>query len=838
MKQNDLNGVWTMKTQDGQAFSCTVPGSVAACLLEHGEIDDPYVADNEKKVLPVFDKDYTFTRSFSAAPEDIAHDSVLLRCEGLDTIAAVSLNGALVGNADNMHRTWAFDAKPYLREGENEISVAFTSPVKYLEEHPSQTGKPFATIRKAACMFGWDWGINLPDSGIWRDIHIESFDLARIEHIQTRQSHGKGVVELDITIDTEFFRTESVKAMVELKGPDGEHIFSAEKEVEKGEKAGFICKIENPHLWWPVDYGEQPLYTLRTALVGGGRELDISEKKIGLRTLSLDRSKRSDGSNYGFVVNGKPIFFRGENLIIDDAIISRTTNERWETLVKNAMRSNLNGLRVWGGAYYPPDYFYELCDKHGLMVYQDFMFACTFYATPKAFVENVRHEVRDNLKRIAHHPCIALYCGNNELDCIYTVMTSDEPETAALRALFGAGDKLSWLVKNIARLMYKKLFLKLIPALCRELAPNTSYVHSSPSISRPGKAKSFFDYLSDGDMHYYLQYNDNAPYQKLREFHVRFMTEMGFQSYPSMKTIAAFAEKDAQSPYSDIMYAHQKCKDGNEAIEIYMDRDYVVPTDFSQYVYLSQLQAGEIMKYSIEHLRRDSGYCRGMVIWQMNDCWPVVSWSGIDYFGRWKAQQYYTKRFYSPVLVSADVFEGTASIWVTNDSPIHVSADLRWTLRASDGAVIHEGKCAVSSVSGSSDEIVRVEYEKLLPAEALCETYLEFELSNEDGGLGGGTAMFVLAKDFRFKKPALNIAVEESVSCFTVTVTSDCFAKGVALDTHTGDCLFSDNFFDVSPGLEKKITVLRADMTDIKDLDELELALTVSCLNEVMLTKG
>lgn len=835
MKQIDLNGLWSMVCADGRSYDCSIPGSVAACLLEHGAIPDPYVSDNEAKVLPVFEEDYTFRRKFTAAQTDLAHDRVLLHCEGLDTIAAVMLNGQRLGTANNMHRSWVFDVKDILVPGENELELRFTSALQFLKDHPSVTGKRFATIRKAACMFGWDWGIELPDMGIWRDIYIEHFDCARLEHVQVEQTHQDGEVCLNITAQAEHFDSagEAILAL-ELTDPSGSIIYAEEKSLRSG-SITFHCSIAQPQLWWPVGYGAQPLYDLQIHLRSGECVLDQSSKQIGLRTLVLDRSRRGDGDNYGFVVNGKPIFFRGENLIIADAILSRSTPARWQQLIDNCLRSNLNGLRVWGGACYPPEEFYALCDRHGLMVFQDFMFACTFYASTKEFMANVRAETEENLRRIAHHACIALYCGNNELDCIYTVMTSDEPETAALRKLFGGGDKLSRPIRAIVRMMYRKLFMKGLPSLCTRYAPGTSYVHSSPSLRKPFRAKSFFDYLSHGDMHYYLQYNDNAPYQKLREFHVRFMSEMGFQSYPSMKTIDAFAEKADQSPYCAVMYAHQKCKNGNEAIELYMEREYRVPEDFAQYVYLSQLQAGEIMKYSVEHLRRDSGYCRGMIIWQLNDCWPVVSWSGIDYFGRWKAQQYYTKRFYAPVLVSADVQEGIADIWVSNDSTEPLSAQLRWQLCAAGSEVLAQGETAVSAKAGSSAPFAQINYAALLTEAQQKEHYLAFELTTKYACLGSGTALFVPAKEFRFHKPQFALAVEEQPEGYAITLSADCFAKGVSLDTMAGDCLFSDNFFDLSAGQVKGVFVEKKTMVDIAELTELENNLTITCLNHVMI---
>lgn len=831
MKAIDLNGSWRMRQADTAAWlDAQIPGSVAATLLAHNKIEDPNYRDNEAKVLPVFEKDYEFARSFDVDAGVTARDRVLLCCNGLDTIATVTLNGRLVAQTDNMHRRYAFDVKDLLRPGQNEISVCFRSPVKYLEEHPSVTGKKFSTIRKAACMFGWDWGLDLPDAGIWRDIYIETHDAASIDYVGVRQQHRDDGVRLEVAVHADVWG-DGVLAEVALLGPEAREIAVLSKDAK--DETGFVFEVPSPQLWWPAGFGGQPLYTVQTRLVQADAVLDEETRKIGLRTIVLDRSKRKGGSNYGFVVNGVPVFFRGENLVIEDAVLARTDAARWDRLIRNCLRANLNGIRVWGGAYYPPDYFYELCDRHGLLVYQDFMFACTFYATSDAFVDNVRAEAADNLKRIAHHASLALLCGNNEIDCIYTVVNSKEPETVALRRLFGSKDRLKPLIRIIVWKMYKKLFLDVIPAACRQYAPDTSYVHSSPSTTRPGKAKSFFEYLSDGDMHYYLQYNGNAPYQKLRQFRCRFMTEMGFQSYPSMKTIEAFTEEKDRGPYTDVMYAHQKCANGNETIELYMERDYIVPKDFADYVYLSQLQAGEIMKYSVEHFRRDSAYCRGMVMWQLNDCWPVVSWSGIDYFGRWKAQQYYTKRFYEPVLVSALDEGDRVGLWVGNDGAAAFEGTLYWTL-CGDDAVLAQGSRAVAAPSGSSKEYVALDCAAQLAERGRARCYLHYELKSADAPVGQGAVLFALAKDFDFRDPGLRLAVGETDTAYTVTVTAAQFAKGVALDTRAGDCIFSDNFFDLPANGSYTVTVDKADADGIATRAELEKQLTVNCLNDVM----
>lgn len=582
MEKQCLNGRWILEpAEGGEALPCTIPGSIASALLDHGKMPDPYWRGNEEAVRPVFEKDYRFRRKFTVAPDAIAHRHVELCCDGLDTLAELTLNGVPIGTADNMHRTWRFDVKGVLRPGENTLEILFHSASGYLKAHPSRIGKPHSVIRKAACMFGWDWGLNLPDMGIWRDIFLEMFDEGRLEGVIIHQEHLTDLVKL--TVEPVCVQADpDLQARITLRAPEGTIL--EQKTVFGGSSCVFA--IQSPQLWWPAGYGGQPLYTLETELLAGEKVCDRREQRIGLRTIVLDRTEVEGGSRYAFTVNGVPVFFRGENLIIEDAVLSRATEDRWKRLVGNCLKSNLNGIRVWGGAVFPPDLFYDLCDEAGLMVYQDMMFACSFYAISEPFLENVRGELNDNLARISHHACLALLCGSNEIDATYTVGCSTDPETAELRRLFGAGkDPLPEPVQQLLWAQYTPLFLRLIPDVARRWAPDTGYVPSSPSVRIPGGAKSFFDYLSDGDMHYYLQYNGNAPYQKIRNFRCRFMTEMGFQSYPSMKTVCAFTEPEDRLPYTPVMFAHQKCANGNETIELYMERDYCVPKDFADYVY-------------------------------------------------------------------------------------------------------------------------------------------------------------------------------------------------------------------------------------------------------------
>ena len=811
-------------------LACQVPCSTVSTLRFHGKMPDPYLRDNEQKVQHVFEEDYVFTKFFTVPADITPYRYVDLCCDGLDTIAELELNGVPLGFADNMHRAWRFDCKTMLTPGENALKITFRSPVQYVKDHAAPFGKRFISIRKAACMYGWDWGLDLPDCGIWRDIRLEAYHDGRLSYNVIQQEHQQDQVDLYIRPMAERVE-EGTHVAVTLFDPDGAAVSRTVCNPGKTVKV----EVRQPRLWWPVGYGEQSLYSLKTELICAGNVVDEKTQAIGLRTIVLDRSVVDDGSRYQFIVNGVPVFFRGENLIIADSILSNITDDYWKKLISNCLKSNLNGIRVWGGAYYPPDIFYDLCDRAGLLVYQDFMFACSFYYLTKELIENIQHEVKDNLSRIAHHACLALLCGNNEIDGIYTVAGSTEQETAELRILFGSGkDPLPPATRQFLWSHYKPLFLELIPAVCQSIAPDVSYVHSSPSLPEPGAAESFFDYLSNGDMHYYLQYNANAPYQKIRQLRSRFMTEIGFQSYPDWKTICAFTNPEDRLPYTPIMYAHQKCANGNEAIELYMQRDYAIPKDFEDYVFLSQLQAGEIMRYTVEHFRRDNTYCRGMILWQLNDCWPVVSWSGIDYYGRWKALQYYIKRAYRPTLASAEEDGKVVSLWVSNETPAAATGTFRWQLLHKNGSVLDTGRIFAETPAGESKCCVRLDYADQITDANQDEVYFHWDFC--DGRMvQTGTVLFVLAKEFAFEKPNVIWKLNQTDHGYTIDVRSDCFTKCVGFTTVDGDCIFSDNYFDLLPGVPRAVTVEASDCVGIPDLQTLRCNLKMNTLNDVLI---
>ena len=823
MKIIDLNGTWRL-VGGGYDIKAAVPGSVASALLAQNMMPDPYYGANEELVQPIFDHDYTFSRTFTLTEEDSKQDRIYLRCDGLDTLCQITVNDTEIASTDNMHCQYRFDISKALRAGENSISLLFRSPAERMKTLTSPLGKGFASMRKAHCMFGWDWGIRLPDSGIWRDICIELMDGGRVGDVSVRQRHEQNSICLDLEVCTELC-TDEAQLQITITDPDGTLVY--ENTVTAAENICHTVGISQPQLWWPVGYGKQPLYCVEVKLIRGGEALDTKRLSIGLRTVSLYRGKSNRG-DYQFRVNGIPIYIKGANIIIDDAIISRTTNTSWEQMIRNAVLANYNTLRVWGGAYYPPDIFFELCDRFGILVYQDFMFACKFYWPSKEFLSSIREEVTQTVLRLRNHPSLCLWCGNNEADFFYTAFVSRERETEAIRIMFNK-ERLNGIYRVLVRWLYSKTFLKVIPSIVRKLSPDVDFVHSSPSVGDRLGAESLFDYFANGDAHYYHHVNADAPYQKLEQYHLRFLSEFGFQSYPSLKTLREYLPAESLSPYSKEMLVHQKSPQGNETIELYLSRDFFVPAEFEHYVYMSQMMAGEILRYTAEHMRRDRDYSRGLLLWQHNDCWPVVSWAGVDYRGRWKGQQYYAKRFFAPVLVSAKENGAQIGLHVVNDHPCPVEGQLAWTLYNGREAVTAGVKDITLPASGAA-----VYAEVDTPENSVRNgCVLCYAFQQGENVLSRGSMLLVEQNEFAFELPSIRVDIQKRDGEYRLELVSDCYVKALCLDLVQSDAIFSDNFFDLEPGVPYTVTVHEKDLQGMFDSDAIKDQLTFTCVNQI-----
>lgn len=813
-----LNGAWRMKrTGEREWIDAVVPGSVFNDLLRAGKMDDPFYRDNEMAALELTKFDYEYERGFEVDPALLARDVVLLRCEGLDTLCELSLNGKLVLSADNMHRTYETDVKDALQPGPNVIRVVIRSATKFVlekdkEYHLSSCADAvpgISHLRKAHSMFGWDWGPKLPDAGIWRDISIRGYDLGRIDDVQVAQHHENGAVRLEIRTDVQrWSRDADLTVRAELETPDGAVSACAATAIADGATLRF--DIAEPRLWWPRNYGDQPLYTLRVVLSGESGDVDRRTLRIGLRTLIVRQEKDAWGESFEFVANGRGVFAMGANYIPEDNVFGRLSPERTERLLRSCAEANFNCVRVWGGGYYPDDRFYDVCDELGLIVWQDHLYACGTYDFNDAFQESIRLETIDNVKRIRHHASLGIWSGNNELEYAWAEWSWTERY----------GEK--------QRDDYLRQFERFLPELNASLDPDTFYWRSSPSsyggIDEPNLE-------SVGDMHYWDVWHGRKPITEYRTLYPRFMSEFGLQSFPSLKTVETFTLPEDRNIFSYVMEAHQKNGTGNEKILYYIGEYFKYPKDFESLLYVSQLIQAEGMRVGVEHWRRNRGRCMGAIYWQLNDIWPGASWSSLDYFGRWKATQHAAKRFFAPVLVSA-CEEGTnVSLHVTNDTLERFDGLLRWRLLDRRSETIRSGETAVSSDALSAHEVVTLALGADLDTPAkLRQRYLAFTLTTGGQEVSGGTVLFVKPKHFEALDPRIVADVAEESDSYVVRLRAEAFAKFVSLDLSDADASWSDNVFDLSAHGVKQVVVPKSSLSAPLTLSQFSEQLVVRSL--------
>ncbi len=795
MKTISLNGAWTLDVSEG-AFSSipvTVPGSVYHDLLSANLIPDPFYRDNEMEALKLMEHDFTYSRSFTVDKTFLKSDAVLLRCEGLDTLADVYINDQHAGYADNMHRSWEFDVRSLLRPGENTIRVQFASPTKYIKEAYAESRADgttdamvgFPHIRKAHCMFGWDWGPRLPDAGIWRPISLIGVSTARIRDVLVLQHHENGKVSLEVCTHLDRLTDDPIGVYVTVTAPDG--------TVLTGKSSHCTIPISDPQLWWPVGLGEQPLYKVHVGLDGEGQRLDDWEGRVGLRTMTVERKKDEWGESFAHCVNGVSVFAMGADYIPEDNLLPRVTPERTRRLLEDAKAANMNCIRVWGGGYYPEDSFYDICDELGLLVWQDFMFACAVYDLTDAFEANITAEFVDNIRRLRHHPSLALWCGNNEME-----------------QFVSEGE---WVSSKRQVADYIKMYEYIIPKVLKVEDPQAFYWPASPS-----SGGSFDDPRdpSRGDVHYWDVWHGLKPFTDYRNYLFRYVSEFGFQSFPCMATIESFTEPEDRNVFSYIMEKHQRNASANGRIVSYLSQMYLYPGDLDRLVYASQLLQAQAMQYGVEHWRRHRGCCMGAVIWQLNDCWPVASWSSIDYFGRWKALHYYAKRFFAPVLISckeegvlsqdtnvnAEPYDlkKSAQLNVSNETMQTFSGKAHWALRRADASVIKEGSFDVEVPALSAVWLPEQDFSD----QETYGCYYSYELTDRNGAtVGEGTVLFCAPKHFRFLDPALTARIEGD----EVVVTAKAYARSVEIQCGP-DVVLEDNYFDMNAGT-RRVRIVR-----------------------------
>jgi beta-mannosidase len=825
-----LNGAWQLRecaTEEWLAGA--VPGGVHTDLMDAGRIGDPFVCDEELRVQWVAERDWEYRRDFVVESGLAAEERIAIVFDGLDTLAEISLNGEQLGAADNMFRTWRWDVTGRLRPGANELSVVFRSAVRraaeldavrHLDSVANQlAGAPY--LRKAPCHFGWDWGPKLPNVGFWQGGGLEAWSRGRIVDVHVRQEIQDGTARLTADIRVErppegsgaHDSSSDLTATLRVRHPNG-HVEDVRTPIPAGSStAALSIDIADPELWWPNGLGGQPLYRLQVELADDVRVRDARFLQIGIRTLELRREPDEWGESFTFVVNGVPVFAKGSNWIPADSFPARVTPAQLEALLGAAAETNHNMIRVWGGGHYETEAFYDLCDRFGILVWQDLMFACSVYPlTDATFLDNLAAEVREQVQRLRHRACLALWCGNNEMERGWTIWGWTRPQNEDLRAA------------------YLRFFSDTLPSWVAAEDNATPYWPSSPSSGRPleepiGGAR--------GDEHEWVVWHGLAPFSGYGHETYRFVSEFGFESLPALATVATFAPDPADwNLGSPMLDHHQRCPDGNARILFYMAQQFRLPGDFPSFVYLSQILHAEAMRVGVEHWRRARARCSGALYWQLNDCWPVSSWASIDYFGRWKALQYATRRFYAPILLSAELESETSavSVAITNDTPDAWRGEIRWTLERFSGEAVAGGHESVVAAALATTEVCRVD----VPAELVDRrsTVLVTELFDaESGRVACSVTTFVPDKQLALVRPAIEWHIEaraegrggavgagrggavgagrgESIAAgrATIHLRSDSLARWVELSLDGADVVFSDNYFDIPAGRPMEVS--------------------------------
>ncbi len=787
MKKLDLSGKWYwQKKGESEFHDALVPGSVYNDMLQNGMISNPFWRTDEYSARELMMDDYLYTRTFIVTSDDLEHDRLFLVAEGLDTLAEITINGTSVASTDDMHRTYRFDVKHFLHEGENTISVLFLSSLRYIREMDEKsdifyasTGciKGNAYLRKAHYMFGWDWGPQLPDAGIFRPIYIEECDEARISDVDIHQKHGNGKVTLLVRTEAESFSSSVPDVQIVVTCPDSSMLKASGKAGET-----VSIEIESPELWWPNNLGPQTLYSVSVSLTGKGSEVDSRTFRIGLRTIDVSTKRDEHGNEFCFVVNGQKIFAMGANYVPQDNLITRVDKERYYQIVKDSAAANFNCIRVWGGGYYPDDAFYDACDEYGILIWQDLMFACDVYTLSDEFEKNIIAETHDNVRRIKNHASLALICGNNEMEWMW----ADEPVRIRGHHPRYKAD-------------YTKIFGLIIPRAVRDVDSDTFFWESSPSSG------GSFDNPNDidrGDQHYWDVWHSGKPFTEYRNHYFRFCSEYGFQSFPSSKTIAQFSLPSDRNIFSKVMESHQKNKTANSKIFQYISDYYLYPKDMDNIAYISQVLQLRAIQYGVEHWRRNRGRCMGSLYWQLDDCWPVASWASIDYYGRWKALHYGARHFYRPVTVSAcekEELSPEISYWILNESKERVRRHLEIDLIDTSFHVVYHTEADGEAEPFSSKEIVSENFSKYLETDDQKETRFARVRMFSDGVLEDErVTLFVKPKYFSFQKPRYSWNVEDAGDEYLITVRSSAFAQFVELDFRDFDAVLSDNYFDIT----------------------------------------
>lgn len=815
--KKEIDRGWTFKQVRGNNwYPATVPGVVHTDLIDNGIIEDPFFRLNERGVQWVDKEDWEYKTTLLVSEELFSKENIRLSFMGLDTYADVYLNDSLILKANNMFREWTANVKPLLKKDGNELRVYFRSPIK--EDMPkfnaltyqheagndqSENGGIFdkkmsVFARKAGYHYGWDWGPRLVTSGIWRPVYLEGWDNARINNIfynQVNVTSKKAQIDAQVEVEA----STSAEAVLTISIPEQKTPWTEKVTLKKGTNLLKLpLSITNPKLWWSNGLGEAHLYPFTATLTINGVIADSQETNIGIRSLKVINKPDQYGRTFYFELNGVPVFMKGANYIPQDNFLPRVTKENYEKTILDAVNVNMNMLRVWGGGTYENDIFYDLCDKYGILVWQDFMFACSTYPAEGELLENIRQEAVDNVKRLRNHPSLAIWCGNNEC------------HTAWFN--WGWDKKFARLgVAEIVRSQQKALFHDVLAEVVSEHNNAIFYLPSSPYGGDPdakcesGKA----NWNPNGDGHYWGVWHAKDSIANYNVVRSRFFSEYGFQSFPEFESVKKYAPEERDwNIFSEVMMAHQRGgSHANGLIEWYLLNEYRKPKDFPNFLYMGLLLQGDAIKTAVEAHRRDMPYCMGTLFWQHNDCWPVASWASRDFYGRWKAQHYFSKKAFADILVSPITQNDKLDIYVVSDRLKPTKGELDIRIIDLKGNIVFEQRKNVTLPANTSKIQYSTSLASALKGKSPNEAVVNARFISKGNPEVSNNYFLTRNKEINFPKATVKPEIAVATGGFNVTLTSDVFARGVFLSIDGIDNFFSDNYFDLLPGEKETIHV-------------------------------
>lgn len=796
VKKINLSENWQFRETGTEAwYPAIVPGTVHTDLFNNKLIEDPFFGNNESRLQWIGEKDWEYTISFDAN-SFYSYNNIEMEFEGLDTYARVYLNDSLIINADNMFRTWQKNCKSILKKDKNTLRIVFLSAVKITDSISSNAeiklpGGNYSYVRKAAYHFGWDWGPKFVTAGIWRPVYIQAWNDIKIEDVSFQQQKiTKEKAELHVPYFLNCYAKDLYTVSIKSFSNTITYAEKTDSLFEGLNLDAFDFNLYNPHLWWTKDYGTPYLYKFRFEVRKNEAIVDEKIFDIGIRKIELVQNTDSIGESFYFKLNGEPVFIRGANYIPQDNFLPRVTKDKYKNItdICDHYNTNINMLRVWGGGVYEDDEFYNQCDLKGILVWQDFMYACAMFPGDSLFLQNVKIEAIQNVSRLKNHPCIALWCGNNEID--------EGWNNWGWQKQFGYSKNDSAKIRND----YVKIFKKILPEAVESITPATNYISTSPKIGW-GHPES----MKEGDSHYWGVWWGMEPFEVYKKKVPRFMSEYGFQGYPDMKTIESFTSPDERYLTSGEMKNHQKHPAGFETIQKYMSEEYNEPQSFEEYVYTSQLLQAYGIKTAIEAQRRAKPYCMGTMYWQLNDCWPVISWSGVDYYGRWKAMQYFVRDAYADILVSPVEENNLIKVYIVSDNRYEVNGLLRIMLKDFSGKILNETDTSIRIPGNSNTMFFTVSEEEFLKGFNKNEVLLEATLIMHEDIAAINILYFAKTKELNLSHANINIAVEDEISLdgvqrgFRLNIKTDKLVKNLYLYSDDADTKFFQNYFDIIP---------------------------------------